>query len=262
MGRATRTWTWIRLSLGAFVAVVLLVGAVEIYRLTRPPAPDLSLERVQKAGELVVGLDPSYPPFEVVNGQGQLDGLDVQLAREVGRRLGVRVRFIAVDFGSIFDALQVGKMDVILGGVSPDPDYAKTTIYTRPYFDDGLVLVVNQRAPNRTVGIESGSDADLDQDRLKTEVTGYRFQQFDDQDQIRASLAAGSLRGTIVDAATADEWARELPGVAVQPRLLTSSPFVIAVRIGDGKLRDALSRTLARMQQDGFIAKLEQKWLT
>jgi ABC-type amino acid transport substrate-binding protein len=250
------------LAVASLIVLLVLAGGIELYRLTRPPEPDLSLERVQHAGELVVGLDPSYPPFEVVNGKGELDGLDVELARELGRRLGVRVRFVAVDFGSIFDALQVGKMDAILGGVSPDPDYAKTTIYTRPYFDDGLVLVVNQRAPNQIVGIESGSDADLDQQQLKAEVTGYRFQQFDDQDQIRASLAAAGLRGTIVDAATGREWAHQLPGLVVGPRLLTSSPFVVAVRIGDGKLRDALSATLAGMERDGFIAGLEQKWLT
>ena len=262
MGLAKRKWSWPRLAAGALVAILVVVGAVEVYHLTRPPQPDLSLERVQHAGELVVGLDPSYPPFEVVNGKGELDGLDVELAREVARRLGVRVRFVAVDFGSIFDALQVGKMDAILGGVSPDPDYAKTTLYTRSYHDDGLVLIVNQRAANQTVGIESGSDADVDRDQLKAEVNGYRFQQFDDQDQIRASLGSAALRGTIVDAATAREWAHQLPGLVVQPRLLTRSPFVIAVRIGEGKLRDGLSQVLAGMEQDGFVAHLEQKWLT
>lgn len=247
-------------ALGAFV-ILLAISGVVVYRLTRPPPPDLSLDRIHRAGEIVVGLDPSYPPFEVVDGKGQLAGMDVDLSREIARRLGVRARFVAIDFGSIFDALQVGKMDVILGGVSPDPDYQKTLRYTIPYFDDGLVLVVNPRASNEAIGIESGSDADLDQDQLRATLKGYQFRQFDDQDQIRASLAKGDLRGTIVDAATGDVWAGQMPGLIVQPKRLTSVPFVIATRAGDGRLREALNAVITSMEHDGYLAGLEQKWL-
>src|SRR5438128_1557944 len=102
---------------------------------------DLSHVRVQRAGELVVGLDPSYPPFEVVNGQGQVDGYDVDLTRELARRLGVQARLVAIDFGGIYDALDVEKCDVIVGGVAPLPEYDTAVYYTQPYYDDGLVVV-------------------------------------------------------------------------------------------------------------------------
>src|SRR6266849_3058971 len=115
-------------------AVLILVGAILVLRSAR--ASDLSLSRVKRAGFVVVGLDPSYPPFEVVNGEGQLDGYDVELSRELARRLGVHARLVAIDFGGIYDALDVGKFDVIVGGVTPLPGDDQNVRYTHPYYDD------------------------------------------------------------------------------------------------------------------------------
>ena len=241
--------------------VALLVVTVGIwFVIVRKPAPDLSLQRVQKAGVIVIGLDPSYPPFEVDDGHGHLAGFDVDLANAVGQGLGVKVRFVSIDFGSIFDALEVGKFDAIIGGVSPDPDYAKTLAYSIPYYDDGLILVENPSVAPPVLGIESGSDADLDQAELRPKLTGYRFQQFDDQSEIQSDIQAKKLRGAIVDAVTGAIWAHQIPGLVAQPRRLTSSPFVIAVRTGDQKLLRAIDQRIAVLQSSGRISQLEQGW--
>ena len=210
---------------------------------------------------LIVGLDPSYPPFEVVNGQGQLDGYDVELADELARRLGVKARLVSIDFGGIYDALEVGKLDVILGGVSPDPEYQDRIVYSRPYFDDGQVLVMSRDAAGSTIGIESGSDADLALDHVRAQLTAYQFAQFDDQDEIRAAMGRQSVRGAIVDAVTATMWARQIPGVVVQPPRLTSVPYVVAARRGDQKLLAAVDDALQAMIDDGLTGRLGQKWL-
>ncbi|MGH2458194.1 MAG: ABC transporter substrate-binding protein [Chloroflexota bacterium] len=243
------------------VGVTLLVIVAGIWYLsTRKPAPDLSLQRVQKAGVIVIGLDPSYPPFEVDDGHGHLAGFDVDLANAIGQGLGVKVRFVSIDFGSIFDALDVGKFDAIIGGVSPDPDYLKTIAYSVPYYDDGLILVEDPSVSPPVLGIESGSDADLDQDELRPMLTGYRFQQFDDQSEIQADLTEKKLRGAIVDAVTGTIWSRQIPGLVARPRRLTPSPFVIAVRTGDQKLLRAIDQQVTTLKAKGRISDLEQEW--
>jgi polar amino acid transport system substrate-binding protein len=243
------------------LALLLALGVFLTARLVRPPGVDRSLQRVQQAGVLVVGLDPSYPPFEVVNGQGQLAGYDIDLATELARRLGVRVQFVSVDFGGIFDALQVAKFDVMLGGVSPSSDDAKTVGWSVPYFDDGLVLVENRNAPGKVVGYESGSDADLDQDQLRRDLPAYHLQQFDDQDQIHALLAKGAVRGAIVDAVTGITWSREDSALAVTTKPMTSVPYVVATRLGDQALLHAVDRALQSLKADGFTQRLQQQWL-
>lgn len=245
--------------LGIALIVILLVALRSVR--AQPGARDLSLKRVRQAHQLVVGLDPSYPPFEVVNGKGQLDGFDVELARELGRRLDVDVRFVAVDFGGIYDALEAHQFDVVIGGITPAPEYLKILDFSRPYYDDGLVLVLNRQAKSHDIGIESGSDADLALDQLTPGLTRYRIQHFDDQDQIRARLSEGQVRGTIVDAATGAAWARQIPNVVVQPTRLTSNPYVIAARRDDASLLRAIDGALAQLDRSGDVARLEAKWL-
>ncbi|HEX5418301.1 MAG TPA: ABC transporter substrate-binding protein [Chloroflexota bacterium] len=254
-----------RYRVAAVAALVVLIigvaGATYLIRGRAKIGPDGSLERVTKRGTLIVGLDPSYAPFEVVNGQGQLDGYDVELSRELARRLGVKAQFVTVDFGSLFDTLTVDKVDTIVGGVSPFPEYAKTTTYSDPYFDAGQILVIQPAAPGSLLGIESGSDADLAQDELRKALPSYTFQQFDDQDQMRQQLADKKLRAAIVDAVTGTEWSRQIPGLQLRPARLTNTPFVYAFRRNDNLLRVTVDKALAAMARDGFIAQLNEKWL-
>lgn len=258
MGSKTVVARW------ALVAVaVLAVGVVAAWVVrSRAPQPDLSLQRVQRAGVLVVGVDPSYPPFEVDDGHGHLAGFDIDLASGLARGLGVSVRFVSIDFGSIFDALEVGKFDAIIGGISPDSDERKTIDYSVPYFDDGLVLVENPGVSPRSIGIESGSDADLNQDQLRPKLTGYQFQQFDDQSEIQASLGQRKLRGALLDAVTAEIWSHQIAGLQVRPERLTTTPFVIAVRRSDQKLLRAIDEQIVALQASGEIQRLQQEWFT
>lgn len=246
----------------ALVALAIIAGlAWAGYRRIEAPAPDRSLQRVRAAGQLVVGLDPSYPPFEVVNGAGEIVGFDADLARELARRLGVRVRFVSVDFGSIYDALEQHQFDVMLGGVTPSPDDLRQLDYSVPYYDNGLVLVTNRRAGGNVIGIESGSDADLALDRLKTTLKSFQFQPFDDQDQIHDQLARGQIKGTVVDAATGASWAHQNPDLVAPPDRLAPNPFVLAARRDDAALLRALDAELVDLGRTGYLAGLQQTWL-
>jgi polar amino acid transport system substrate-binding protein len=253
--RPARLTSAVGIVAGLTIALLLFV----LFRTSS--SQDLSLSRVRQAGALTIGLDPSYPPFEVLNGVGQLDGFDVELANELGRRLGVRARLVSVDFGGIYDALDVGKLDLIVGGVTNAPDEDRRVSYTRPYFDDGLVLVSGSPSSGSMLGIESGSDADLDLATLRAKLADFTFRPFDDQEQIRAAIESHALRGAVVDRVTASLWARDSHELTVGRSNLTSVPYVIGGRRGDGELLHAVDHALQAMLADGFVASLEQKWL-
>lgn len=239
----------------------LIVVALAWYVRGRPSSADLSLERVRQAGVLVVGVDPSYPPFEADDGHGHLVGFDIDLATEVAHQMGVEVRFVTIDFGSIVDALEVGQFDAIIGGVSPFPEYARELAYSNPYFDDGLVLVTHRSAASMLLGVESGSDADLNQQQLRAALPGYQWQQFDDQDEIHLALTRGQIGAAIVDAVTASRWVQGSSVLVARPSHLTSAPFVIAVRRSDQKLLAALNARIDALRTSGEVSRLEQRWL-
>jgi ABC-type amino acid transport substrate-binding protein len=243
------------------VAIVATTVTLVVLAVLRPDRPDRSLDRVRQAGVLTIGVDPSYPPFESIGDEGKLDGFDVDLGRAIAERLGVGSSLVTIDFGGIFDALEVGKVDVIIGGVTPDSDQSSRFGFTRPYYDAGLVVLIGAADRGNALGFESGSDADLNHERLSKDLATFELESFDDQDRLLAALEVGSLRGAVVDAVTASRWRRDLPGVTVLPRRMTSEPFVVASRNGDQALLRAVDQALKSLQDDGSLLVFERKWL-
>ncbi|EIF70578.1 ABC transporter, substrate binding component, partial [Burkholderia pseudomallei 1258b] len=94
----------------ALVAALLGVAAASAH------AADL-LDSVKQAGVLKIALEGTYPPFDYRNGDGQLEGFDVDVAKEVAARLGVKPQFVTTEWSGILAGLQAGKFDVIVNQV-------------------------------------------------------------------------------------------------------------------------------------------------
>lgn len=235
----------------------------------QPPEPDRSLERVRAVGQLVVGTDASFPPFSSVNGQGQLVGYEIDLAGELARRMGVRAAFVNVDTGSILDALLVGKLDVVIAGFPPLPEYAKDFGYSAPYFNSGQVLVVPLGSAivgegdlaYRTVGVESGSAADLVAEELTNRWEDLRPRRYNTAREALEAARNGDVQAAIADAITAAEFVRDQGGVHIVGRALIVEPYVIVARKGDAALLVEVNRLLSAMRADGYLAQLIHKWL-
>src|SRR5690606_29843532 len=94
-------------------------------------------------GVLRVGSDVTYPPFEYVDEQtGEFVGFDMDLIREVGRRLGMRVEIINTAWEGIIPGLLSGHYDVIRSAMSITDDRAAAVDFTDPYFATGQVIMV------------------------------------------------------------------------------------------------------------------------
>jgi len=80
------------------------------------------LDQIKKAGKLVVGTSPDYPPYEfhlLNDRQGEIVGLDVDIAKEIARELGVKLEIKEVIFHKIFDVLNSDEADMVIAGLVP-----------------------------------------------------------------------------------------------------------------------------------------------
>src|SRR5687767_12691891 len=101
---------------GALLTLLLILLAVGYRFLNRPPE-DAAWEHVQQTGVIRVGMDAAYPPFESINEHNELVGFDVDLANEIGQRLGMRVEFVNIAYDGLFDALLTGRVDMLISGL-------------------------------------------------------------------------------------------------------------------------------------------------
>lgn len=94
-----------------------------------------ALARIQEAGEIIVSTDPAYPPQSFLNEEtGDYEGFDIDVALEIGKRLGVDVTFIDPTFDAVVAGSWSGRWDMSVGSVTVTEDRKSVLDFTQPYY--------------------------------------------------------------------------------------------------------------------------------
>ncbi|WP_281272292.1 amino acid ABC transporter substrate-binding protein [Neobacillus piezotolerans] len=102
------------------------------------------LSKVKDEGKLVVGTEGTYPPFTFHDDKGKLTGFDVEIAEEVGKRLGVEVEFLETQWDAIFAGLDAKRFDMIANQVGIRPDRQEKYLFSEPYITSAAVLIARE----------------------------------------------------------------------------------------------------------------------
>jgi len=227
-------------------------------------AGDGSLERVRRAGQLVVGIEGAFPPFNMFDETGELVGFDVDIAREIARRLGVDVQFVPTAWEGIVVGLLIGSYDAIISSLAITPERQERVAFTQTYYRSGAQIVVPSGSdiknaddlPGRRVGATVGTTYLDALEELGVAAVGYEsdLQAFQD-------LAIGRLDAVVTDRLVAimiigeRGYDMELVG-----DLLYTENIGIAVRHQDEDLRIAIDEALTSMYEDGTYTAISHKW--
>jgi polar amino acid transport system substrate-binding protein len=249
--------------------IVLLLAVIALGLLTRGSGDDGALDRVQATGELRVGLDASFPPFESLDTVGNIVGFDADLADAIATRTGADAVFVNIGFDGLYDALLAGRVDVIISGLPYDPRRTQDVIYSDPYFNAGQLLVVrigdkstlrSQSLVGRTVAVEWGSLADMEARRLSQAADGIEtLPQPTAQDALNA-VVAGQADAAIADAVSVYQFIGNDSGGVRVAEVLTDEPYVIATRARSRRLAESINNALAGLREAGTLDSLLAKW--
>src|SRR6266508_1390066 len=211
---------------------------------------------IRNAREIRVGSDISYAPVEFYDAlapdvldrpSGEPDpgvqGIDPDLAAELGRKLGVRLTFVNVKFDSLLDSLRSGRIDAIISGMSATPDRALQVSFIE-YFQAGTSILVAQAKrcppgqPMQVRQFDSGSQALLE----------VKFRHAD------ASLTDFPVAAYNAKVSNAGK-DFQVVGGQIEP-----GPFGIGVRKADAPLRESLRTALRQIIADGTYDRVLAKW--
>ena len=258
-----RTVLWI--IAGGLVLLLVAAGL----SLARGRGDDGTLERVQSGRVLRVGLDASFPPFEMLDTAGEVAGVDADLARALAARLGAEPTFINLGFDGLYDALLADKVDVVISGLPYDPRRTRDVIYSPPYFNAGQVLVARagdtaldgrQALAGRTVAVEWGSQADMEARRLKQTVAGLTILSRPTAQDALQALVAGQAEAAIADGVSVRQFMRSNTDQVRVVETLTDEPYVIASRARSRRLAEAIDRALLGLHESGELDRLLARW--
>jgi L-cystine transport system substrate-binding protein len=109
----------------------------------RTPAGD-TLDQVRHSGVLRVALTEANPPWNFLDREGRLKGYDVDVAREVTRRINAtRVTFIGTDFATFIGGIRAGKYDIVISGQTATAERRKEVAFSRPYALNSVAVFVS-----------------------------------------------------------------------------------------------------------------------
>jgi polar amino acid transport system substrate-binding protein len=233
-------------------------------------AADASLAKVKEKGQLVLGLDDSFPPMGFRDDDNQIVGYDIDLAREVAKRLGVKLVPQPIDWNAKEQELNTGKIDCIWNGFTMTDERKKAIAFTKPYLKNAQVVVVKQGSGHstlaslagKTVGLQAGSSAAGALEAAKAfRASLDEVVEFKDNLTALMDLEARGVDAVVMDLIVADDnIKRSKKAYVVLKETLAPEVFGVGFRKNDLALRDAVQGALEAMAADGTLAKVTTKW--
>ncbi len=242
-----------------------LKGLSLLFLLVLPCGAETTLEKVRRMGELHVGTDATYPPFETKVGE-EYEGFDIDLGEAVVRELGVRLQWTNVSFDGIFPGLIAGKYDMIISAVTITSERQAEMEFCAPYYDAGQILCVRQEEegitrPEDLNGKAAGVQVNTTSQYMLERQGGVDIRKYASMDLALLDLQQGRLSAVVGDAPTI-QWmiSRSFPGLKMTGELLTQDQYGFVCRKEDKDLVEAVNRALARVRESGEYDALHAKW--
>lgn len=231
------------------------------------PALDRVWAAAQARGSLRVAVDVGFRPF-VEERDGAIVGYDVDLARAVAARLGLRAELVPVGFDALYSALVSGQADMVASALPYAPEQGDKARFSSFYFDAGQVLLTRAGArfgaadlAGRRVGVALGSDGDALARQMAAGTPSIDLRStYDEPGQAIADLRAGALDAVICDNVSALSAVQAAPGLQIAAAL-SSQPYVLAVPAAAFQLQAEVNRALDELRAEGFFEQLNQRWL-
>lgn len=222
-------------------------------------------------GKLIVGTSPDYPPFENLE-NGEYVGLDIEIAKAIGEKLGLEVEFKTLQFDAIIPAVAAGgQVDMGISGFTVDPERAKEIDFSTTYYiddqaiaamKDGEITADNaaEKLATATIAVQSGTSGEAYIQENFPEAT---VQPYGNSTDAFAAMQAGQADAVCTNAAVVEKMlAGAYQDAQVVQSIATGEEYAIVVSQDNPALTKAINDALAELTADGTIDRLVEQYLS
>ncbi|MBP3268253.1 MAG: amino acid ABC transporter substrate-binding protein [Ruminococcus sp.] len=229
---------------------------------------DQSLQNILDKGELVLGLDASFPPMGFTDESNEIIGFDIDVAQEVCNRMGVELVKQPINWDTKEEDLKVGKIDCIWNGMSINPARAEAMNLSDPYMKNEMIFVVPADSEiksmddleGKTVGVQTGSTA---QEILEAWDKFDTITESPLEENVTAlsQMELGFSDAVFLDSVVANYFiTSNNKDYVVLDGNLEAEEYAVGFRKEDQALRDEVQKTLSEMKADGALGEISTKW--
>jgi cystine transport system substrate-binding protein len=238
-----------------------------LLNMTSAAAADL-LDTVKARGTLRVAVEGTYPPFNFKQaGSNELTGFDVDVAKLLAAKLGVKAEFVATEWSGILAGLAAGKYDVIVNQVGVTAERQKSFDFSDPYTISSPQLIVNRNdkrvfnqledLKGKKLGVGQGSNYE----QKAKAVSGVEVKSYPGAPEYLQDLAAGRIDAALNDSLMVSYLLKtsNLPLKAGAP-VGEVEKMAIPFQKGNPEFKAALNKALASAIADGSFKQVSVKW--
>lgn len=245
----------------------LAVAALLLAGLWTTTATAQSIDEIVNRGVIRIGVNSAAPPFSIVDTSGNVSGYDVDVGNKIAEYLGVNAEFTAYSTTARIPALESGKVDVVIGTLTPTPARARVVMFTMPY----VTFTTNVVAPSstqisswddldgKTVAVARGTPQEAA--LVAAAPEGTNIARFEDDSIAIQALASGQADAAVIPNTILAEFKKGRPNTDLELKFEVARQFMsIAVRRDAFDLRQWLNTVVSFMRVNGELDEIALKW--
>lgn len=218
-------------------------------------------------GKLIMSTNAAFPPYEMTTDSGEFEGIDIETAQAIADKLGLELQIDDMDFDAALLAVQQGKSDMVMAGVTVTDERQNVMDFTDSYATGIQSIIVKEDSDIASVD-------DLAGKKIGTQrgTTGYLYcsDDFGDENVVAYDdgltavqmLNNGQVDCVVIDNAPAKEFIAANPGLKLLDTAYVEESYAIGIGKGNTELKDAINTALEELKTDGTLQAIVDKYIT
>ena len=217
--------------------------------------------------KLIMSTNAAFPPYEMTTDSGEFEGIDIETAQAIADKLGLELQIDDMDFDAALLAVQQGKSDMVMAGVTVTDERQNVMDFTDSYATGIQSIIVKEDSDIASVD-------DLAGKKIGTQrgTTGYLYcsDDFGDENVVAYDdgltavqmLNNGQVDCVVIDNAPAKEFIAANPGLKLLDTAYVEESYAIGIGKGNTELKDAINTALEELKADGTLQAIVDKYIT
>ena len=214
--------------------------------------------------KLVMATNAAFPPYESVEGN-EIIGIDPEIAKLIADDIGRELVIEDMAFDSIIAAVQSGKADIAMAGLTVTEDRKQNINFSDPYTEAAQVIVVKKDSPvaspddleGKTVGVQIGTTGDI----YAGDIADATIERYSKYFEAINALNQDKIDAVIVDREPAKVFVSESDELKMIDKEFTLEEYAIGVAKENTELLDQINASLKKLQESGEIDKIINKYI-
>ncbi len=227
----------------------------------------LALVACSKSGDntLVMATNAEFPPYEYYEGEDVV-GIDAEIAAAIAKELGMEFKIEDMAFDSIIAAVQSGKADIGVAGMTVNEDRLKNVNFSTPYTQSAQVIIVKEGSvvaspddlTGKKVGVQLGTTGDI----YAGDIEEATIERYNKGFEAVQALLQDKIDAVIIDREPAKVFVTQNEGLVIVDEEFTIEDYAIAVSKDNEELLTKINEALAKLEASGELQKIKDKYIT